>query len=136
MIGRVNAIKMVSLPRFLYLFQNLPIYLNASFFKKLDSIILAFVWGYKTHRIAKAHLKKSSKVGGLGLPVFKHYYWAANSRALTYWKCGSIKAEDNPLWLQLETAAVVMSSLPALLFSDSGPIVKLIQRKFTVKNSL
>lgn len=36
MIGRVNAIKMVSLPRFLYLFQNLSIYLNASLFKKLD----------------------------------------------------------------------------------------------------
>ena len=136
MIGRVNAIKMVSLPRFLYLFQNLPIYLNASFFKKLDSIILSFVWGYKSHRISKAHLQKPSKNGGLGLPVLRHYYWAANSRALTYWKGGSVIAEENPLWLQLEAAAVHTSSLSALLFSDHAPVVKLINHNFTVKNSL
>lgn len=86
MIGRVNAIKMVVLPRFLYLFQNLPIPLNVSFFKKLDSIILPFVWGYKSHRISKAHLHKSVQSGGLGLPIFRYYYWAANSRVLTYWK--------------------------------------------------
>lgn len=30
MIGRVNAIKMVTLPRFLYLFQNIPIFLTYS----------------------------------------------------------------------------------------------------------
>lgn len=89
MIGWVNAIKMVSLPRFLYLFQNLSIYLNASFFMKLDSIILPFVWGYKSHRISKAHLQKSFKNGGLALPVLKHYSWAANARALSYWKEGN-----------------------------------------------
>ena len=33
MIGRINAIKMVSLPRFMYLFQNIPIMLSSSFFK-------------------------------------------------------------------------------------------------------
>lgn len=101
MIDRVNAIKMVSQPRFVYLFQNLPIYLNASFFffffKKLDSIRLPFVWGYKSHRISKAHLQKPFKNGVLGLPVFKHYYWAANARALIYWKGGSAIAEENPL---------------------------------------
>lgn len=35
MIGRVNTIKMVTLPRFLYLFQNVPIFLTQSFFKTL-----------------------------------------------------------------------------------------------------
>ena len=53
MIGRVNAIKMMALPRFLYLFQNLPIFIPKAFFKLLDSIILAFVWGFKAHRISK-----------------------------------------------------------------------------------
>lgn len=47
MIGRVNAIKMVSLPKFIYLFQNVPIIISADFFRRLESIILDFVWGYK-----------------------------------------------------------------------------------------
>ena len=136
MIGRVNAVKMVSLPRFLYLFQNLPVYLNASFFKKLESIILPFVWGYKSHRIAKAHLHKPLDKGGLGLPIFKHYYWAANSRALTYWKGGGGLIDGSPLWLQLEASAARDFSLPALLFSGSAPVDKSIRQNFTLKHSL
>lgn len=33
MIGRINAIKMVTLPRFLYMFQNIPICLSKKLFK-------------------------------------------------------------------------------------------------------
>lgn len=70
MIGRVNAIKMVTLPRFLYLFQNLPIYLNASFFfKKLDYYI-ALYKGYKSHRYLRLTFKNLPK-RVVGLPVFK-----------------------------------------------------------------
>lgn len=112
MIGRVNAIKMVSLPRFLYLFQILPVYLNGSFFKKLDSIIIPFVWGYKSHRIAKAHLYKPLKKGGLGLPILKHYYWAANCGALAYWNCSQAEKEDDPSWLLLEASTIKNCSLP------------------------
>ncbi len=85
LIGRINAIKMVILPRFLYLFQNLPIFLPKSFFKLLDSVILPFIWGYKTHRTSKAHLQKPKEVGGLALPTFRQYYWAANMRAMMFW---------------------------------------------------
>ncbi len=70
LIGRVNAIKMVVLPRFLYLFQNLPIYLTKSFFKNLDSIIFPFIWSFKSHRIAKAHLEKSKEMGWAGNASF------------------------------------------------------------------
>ena len=56
-------------------------------------MILPFVGGYKSHRISKAQLHKSSKMGGLGLPGFKYYYWEADFRALTYSKCGGDKAE-------------------------------------------
>lgn len=58
MVGRINAIKMVSLARFLCLFQNLPIFLTKSFFKLLESIIVPFIWGFKAHRISQTHLQK------------------------------------------------------------------------------
>ena len=76
LIGRVNTVKMVSLPRFLYLFQNVPIYIPKSYFKSIDSIIMPFIWGYKAHRISKAHLQKPREHRRLGLPCFLHYYWA------------------------------------------------------------
>ncbi len=58
MIGRINAVKIVSLPRFLYLFQNVPVFLPKSLFKTLDSIIMPFIWGFKNAHIYKTHLHK------------------------------------------------------------------------------
>ena len=107
LVGRINAIKMVALPRFLYYFQNLPIFLTSAFFKKLDSIILPFVWGYKSHRISKAHLQKPTEDGGFGLPVFRNYYWAANARAMMYWQQGQpgVAPTNAPQWLNIEATA-------------------------------
>lgn len=116
MIGRINAIKMVTLPRFLYVFQNVPIFLSKKFFKTLDSIIMPFIWGYKPHRISKKHLCKPKELGGLMLPLFQHYYWAANARALVYWQ-QAYPTELNattPSWLAIEQD-VTGTSLPALL---------------------
>lgn len=121
MMGRINAIKMVSLSRFLYLFQNLPIFLTRAFFKSLDSIIMPFIWGFKAHRISKKHLQKSRERGGLGLPCFLHYYWAANLRALVFWQEGFGRevSVHTPAWVAIEKNDVVNTSLPALLFSSS-----------------
>lgn len=89
LIGQTNAIKMVALTRFLYLSQNLPIYLTKSFFKILDSITFSFIWGFKVHRISKAHLEKPKELAGLAMPVFQHYFWEANVSALMNWNYGS-----------------------------------------------
>uniref|UniRef100_A0A669DW20 Reverse transcriptase domain-containing protein n=1 Tax=Oreochromis niloticus TaxID=8128 RepID=A0A669DW20_ORENI len=126
MIGRINIIKMVVLPKFTYLFQNVPIFLRSSFFKALDAIIMPFVWAYKPPCISKSHLQKPTDEDGLGLPVFKHYYWACNARAWVFWNmpivgdalgCGS-----SPKWLEMELSTAIEhtgASLPAILFSKS-----------------
>lgn len=137
MIGRVNAIKMMALPRFLYLFQNLPIFVPKAFFKLLDSTVLPFVWGFKAHRIAKKHITKPKPVGGLGLPNFQHYYWAANSRALMYWhdaRPGAVTA-STPAWLAIEQD-LSKSSLPALLFSQTKPPTRITGNNFMITSSL
>ena len=70
LIGRVNAIKMVCLPQLLYLFQNVPIFLCKTYFKKLETMTPPFIWNYKTHKIRKGHLCKSKTNGGFALPDF------------------------------------------------------------------
>lgn len=61
---RINLIKMIVLLRFLYLFQNLPIFIKKSFFNNQDKLIVSFLWGNKGHRIRKCFL------GGMALLIF------------------------------------------------------------------
>ncbi len=85
-VGRINAIQMVVLPRFLYVFQSIPFFIPLNYFKQLESIISSFIWDNKTARINKKHLNKSKDQGGFGLPNFKFYYWAANLNTLVWWR--------------------------------------------------
>ena len=43
LMGRINLIKMVVLPKFLYLFQHIPVLIAKSFFDKLDRVISKFL---------------------------------------------------------------------------------------------
>lgn len=98
--GRISLVKMVVLPKFLYMFQHLPIFLNKSFFVKLDKIISAFLWAGKPARIRKSVLQSPKERGGFALPIFRHYYWAANVQKILFWMYDE---EDSvPIWVHLE----------------------------------
>lgn len=114
LMGRINAIKMIFLPQILYLFRNIPILLPKSFFKRLDSIILPFLWNYKSHRIKKVHLCKSKHEGGLALPDFRLYYWATHLQVFALWLEQSAVAPD---WLQIERDYCHPYDLGAVLLS-------------------
>uniref|UniRef100_A0A8C4XA88 Reverse transcriptase domain-containing protein n=1 Tax=Erpetoichthys calabaricus TaxID=27687 RepID=A0A8C4XA88_ERPCA len=83
--GRINIVKMNILPKLLFLFQNISIYINKSFFKQLDSIITSFIWNSKHPRIRRATLQRPQAEGGMALPNFQFYYWAANIQAIKTW---------------------------------------------------
>lgn len=110
LIGRVNSIKMNVLPKFLYLFQSIPLYLPKKFFLLLDKILSQYIWNGKPSRIRKEFMQSQRSSGGLGLPNFQNYYWAANLRNLLYWS-----ADITPSWVQIEEDASGKTSLPALL---------------------
>lgn len=135
LIGRVNTVKMVSLPRFLYLFQNIPICIPRSYFRQIDSVILPFIWGYKAHRISKQHLQKPKECGGLSLPCFLYYYWAANVRTLVYWQLENLDSTNEiPSWLAIEQSLASKTSLQAILFSSPRPMSSRKGEHFILSN--
>uniref|UniRef100_A0A2D4HBJ0 Reverse transcriptase zinc-binding domain-containing protein n=1 Tax=Micrurus lemniscatus lemniscatus TaxID=129467 RepID=A0A2D4HBJ0_MICLE len=78
LLGRIATIKMNVLPKLLYLFQTIPIYLNRKFFKGLDKITMKFIWAGKKARIKKTYLQDNKSRGGFGLPAWQTYYRGAS----------------------------------------------------------
>ncbi len=115
--GRINSIKMNILPKFLYTFQSVPTFIPKSFFDSLDSIISSYIWKGKRPRLHKMHLQKSKKDGGMALPNFRFYYWAANIRCLTFWSHFHSRP-DRPLWVSMEVGSTQNISISALLGSS------------------
>lgn len=115
--GRINTIKMNVLPKFLYLFQNLPIFLTKYFFNSIDKLVSVFIWNNKNPWIRKSVLQKPRTLGGMALPNFMFYYWAANIRGLTYWMRYN-DSSDTPKWLNLEKISCKSVSLSSLICSE------------------
>lgn len=90
-IGRVNLVKMIILPKSLYLFKNIPISIKKCFFKTLDEIIIFFIYRKKPSRISKTHLQRSKLSRGLALPNFLFYYWACSFQKLLVWRWSRYK---------------------------------------------
>jgi len=109
LFGRIQSIKMNILPRFLFLFQTLPVFLPKSFFKLLDGAISTFIWQGRPPRLSKAYLQRHKKVGGFALPNFLIYYWAANISKIHWYNSPHID------WCVLEAQSCSSSSLSALV---------------------
>ena len=56
-MSRIALTKMVVLPRLLYFFANLPIWLPPSWFKDLDLMIRDLIWDKGRRRVALTTLK-------------------------------------------------------------------------------
>ena len=99
------------MPRFLFLFHTVPVFIPKSFFKESDKSISVFVWNKTIPRIRRADLEKQKEAGGLALPHFLQYYWAANIYKLIY--CVSASYEgDGPVWVEMEQHSTHPVSLP------------------------
>lgn len=83
--GRINTLKMDTLPKLLYVFQTIPILLPQRFFASLRSMSIRFVWQQGMSRIRHALLTYPKTRGGVGLPDFEMYHRAAVLSRILEW---------------------------------------------------
>lgn len=134
LVGRINLVKMVILPKFLYLFQHLPICMNKSFFNGFDGLLRSFLWGNKPARLKKSILQLPKAKGGLALPNFQQYYWACNIHKLLFWNRDSY-SDNCPPWVHTETS-LTKSSLYSIVGSQLPLVLSKVSNNPVVTNTL
>ncbi len=120
LLGRINAVKMNILPKFLYMFQSLLISISKSFFTTLNGLIRSFIWHRKTPMVSLDKLALDYNQGGLRLPNFKMYYWAAQSRYLAQ----MFTCTPFPSWLNMEKFEMKEECPTNLLYTWDDILIK------------
>uniref|UniRef100_A0A3B3V2X0 Reverse transcriptase zinc-binding domain-containing protein n=1 Tax=Poecilia latipinna TaxID=48699 RepID=A0A3B3V2X0_9TELE len=104
------------LPKFIYLFQCIPLKVPMTFFKDLDKAISLFLWRKKVPRVKLLTLQAPYAKGGLNLPNFRVYYLASQFRTLWMWTHSN---DNNVRWVSIEQQELKFGSLAIIPFLSS-----------------
>uniref|UniRef100_A0A8C6SKR5 Reverse transcriptase zinc-binding domain-containing protein n=1 Tax=Neogobius melanostomus TaxID=47308 RepID=A0A8C6SKR5_9GOBI len=116
------------LPRYIFLFQNLPIHIKEKSFKLWESQLRNFLWDGSKPRVKMKVLQDNKEKGGLSLPNLKNYFFATHVRTMLLW----FNEQKNPKWKQIELKLV--KKLTTLIFSK-GKVKKAAESSYTVHNT-
>lgn len=132
LLGRISIMKMVVLPRFLFLFLNIPMVLPIAFFSRLHSIMIRLAWAGKSARIKWTTLTLPYHMGGLGAPDFLLYYRAAQCAVAYHWIHGT---PDVP-FVRLERLFTDPLQLPASLSQTTDRRTGILDSVNSVKHAM
>lgn len=117
LVGQINSVKKTILPFYTFSNRYQFSFLNPSL------VLYSYIWRGKHPRLNKSHQQKSKRSGGMALPNFRLYYWAANIHAVIFWS-----QTDGPDWVADELNAVqnLLLNLAQILTSSPSHIFQLI----------
>lgn len=110
MYNRIELVKMIILPKLLYLFLALPNEVTSKQFNEWNKIISNFIWCKHRPRIKFETLQLAKKEGGRALPCLQSYYKSAQLKILIAWCDPSCDAK----WKELDQAEI-RTPLPSIL---------------------
>lgn len=76
LLGKIAAMKMIILPKVLFLLQTIPVVKDIKHFESWQKKINNFLWDGKKACIKRKYLMNNKSMGGLQLPNFRFYFEA------------------------------------------------------------
>lgn len=115
-MGQVNLIKMVLLPKFLYVLRHAAAYIPLRIFKSIEALLNSFLWGTTRHKLSWQTLKNATELGGAALPDFNLYYLAAQLSHFFF-----LDKQDKERYLALICSSLRLGTNTPLPNSSQGP---------------